>query len=156
MPNVPSSWQWNAIAVILTVLALAWSWQSRRRVSQDECQYVHFRSNTIFYLKATISSEQQFALEHGCQPLRPWKARWPLGLDMLVNASRYASQKQILRFFLDVVDESGVTFEQNLLGARSVDTIDPRNIEAVLSTDFAGMCPASLRCFGLYQGTYFG
>ncbi|KAK2594964.1 hypothetical protein QQS21_007322 [Conoideocrella luteorostrata] len=43
---------------------------------------------------------------------------------------------QILRFFLEVVEESGTTFEQNLLGARGVNTVDPRNIEAILSTNF--------------------
>ena len=34
------------------------------------------------------------------------------------------------------MEESGITFEQNLLGSRAIDTIDPKNIEAVLSTQF--------------------
>jgi len=45
---------------------------------------------------------------------------------------------QILQFFLDVVEESGNTFEQNLLGSRAIDTIEPRNVEAILSTNFNG------------------
>ncbi|KAK3293623.1 cytochrome P450 [Chaetomium fimeti] len=106
-------YQWCAAVVALVSIRSLWKWQERRQ------------------------AEHQFALKHGCQPLRPWSAKWPLGLDLLVKVFRYAREMQILRFFLDVVEESGTTFEQNLLGARSVDTIDPKNIEAVLSTNFS-------------------
>lgn len=57
---------------------------------------------------------------------------------MLVKALQYARSMQILRFFLDVVDANGYTFEQRLLGARGIDTVDPRNVEAVLSANFNG------------------
>ncbi|KAL9070230.1 MAG: hypothetical protein Q9157_005894 [Trypethelium eluteriae] len=43
-----------------------------------------------------------------------------------------------MQLFLDVVEGSGMTFEQSLLGTRGIDTIDPENIEAVLSTQFEG------------------
>jgi len=97
-------------------------------------------------LQETARTERLFAQEHNCLPLKPWKARWPLGLDMLANAFQYSRRKQVLQFFLDVVAESGTTFEQNLLGARGIDTIDPRNIEAILSTNFNGIyrLPATL------------
>ncbi|PHH84806.1 hypothetical protein CDD83_1342 [Cordyceps sp. RAO-2017] len=81
-------------------------------------------------------AERRFAAEHGCRPPRPWSARWPLGLDLLVKAFQHARQMQILAFFLDVVEQSGTTFEQRLLGARGIGTVDPRNIEAILSTNF--------------------
>lgn len=51
---------------------------------------------------------------------------------------------QILQFFVDVVDENGHTFEQLLLGARGIDTVDPRNVEAVLSANFTGTSPNSI------------
>jgi cytochrome P450 len=35
-----------------------------------------------------------------------------------------------------VVEESGTTFEQNLLGSRGIGTIEPENIEAILLTNF--------------------
>lgn len=57
---------------------------------------------------------------------------------MLAKAATHARRKTILQFFLDVVDENGITFEQKLLGARGIDTIDPKNIETVLSTKFSG------------------
>lgn len=57
---------------------------------------------------------------------------------MLLKAFKYESKKHILQFFLEVMDENGHTFEQKLLFARGIDTIDPENIEAVLSSQFEG------------------
>lgn len=102
------------------------------------CWPALYRLFNSYTRKSIITAERQFALEHGCQPLKPWKARWPLGLDILAKAFWYDHKKQILRFFIHVFDESGITSQQLLLGGRSVNTIDPRNIEAVLSTNFAG------------------
>lgn len=81
--------------------------------------------------------ERRFAFEKGCQPLRPWSAKWPCGLDLLLKVFRYAQEEKVLRLFVDVVGESGTTFEQRLLGVKGIDTVDPKNIEAILSTDFA-------------------
>lgn len=44
----------------------------------------------------------------------------------------------ILSFFTSLIEETGVTFEQIILGGRGVGTIDPKNIEAILSTQFDG------------------
>jgi hypothetical protein len=44
----------------------------------------------------------------------------------------------ILHFFDNIVNRTGVTFEQVILGARGVDTLDPENIRAVLDTQFEG------------------
>ena len=55
---------------------------------------------------------------------------------MLLDALRYSKEEKILQFFTHVVEESGTTFEQNLLGGRGVNTVDPKNIEAILSTNF--------------------
>ncbi|KAM5453829.1 hypothetical protein MaudCBS49596_002452 [Microsporum audouinii] len=80
--------------------------------------------------------DEQFAASKGCQPPRRWSAKWPLGVDLLVKAFRYEKRQQILKLFLEEVASSGVTFEQNLLFARGIDTVDPENIEAILSTQF--------------------
>jgi cytochrome P450 len=81
--------------------------------------------------------EKEFAAQHGCKPLRPWSAKWPLGLDLLIKATQYAKKQQIMQLFLAVVEDSGCnTFEQNLLGTRGIDTQDPANLEALLSKQF--------------------
>lgn len=64
--------------------------------------------------------------------------RWPWGLELISKAFRVASEQRLLRLMNDIVKETGTTFEQNLLGARGIDTVDPVNIEAVLSTQFTG------------------
>lgn len=82
--------------------------------------------------------EERISAQKGCQPLKKWSAKWPMGLDLLIKIIRFGKAQQILKFFLEVVDNSGTTFEQSLLGARSIDTVDPENIEAVLSKQFDG------------------
>ncbi|OJJ42352.1 hypothetical protein ASPZODRAFT_2122377 [Penicilliopsis zonata CBS 506.65] len=89
--------------------------------------FIHFYESRI---------DRKFAAAKGCQPPRRWNSKWPLGLDLLLKAFRQERKQRILQFFLDVVAESGHTFEQKLLFARGIDTIEPRNIEAILSTQF--------------------
>ncbi|KAL3429273.1 cytochrome P450 [Aspergillus tetrazonus] len=83
-----------------------------------------------------LQADNQLAAANGCLLPEKWNSTWPLGLDLLVKAFHYDRRQQILKFFLDVVDTSGTTFEQNLLFARGIDTIDPQNIQALLSTQF--------------------
>ena len=65
---------------------------------------------------------------------------WPLGLNHLFRAFRLASKGRILALFVEIVDEMEVsTFEQRLLGSRGINTVDPKNIEAILSSQFQGM-----------------
>ncbi|KAL3254955.1 hypothetical protein ABHI18_008609, partial [Aspergillus niger] len=83
-----------------------------------------------------LRANNKVAAANGCLPPRQWNSTW-LGLDLLVQAFHYDRRQQILKFFLGVVTESGTTFEQNLLFSRGVDTIDPQNIQALLSTQYA-------------------
>lgn len=130
----------RALRIILTIVlsaALAWlllGRSQRRRVSryQSAMGFDQSIANTI------SQAESRFAAEKGCLPPKIWNSRWPFGLDMLVKALKYARTMQILQFFLEVVDDNGTTFVQELLGATGIDTVDPENIEAVLSSNFEG------------------
>ena len=64
------------------------------------------------------------------------RGKWPLSLDLLVEVSKADRANQILRFFVSVLEHAGSTHAQLLLGARAINTIDPENIEAILSTQF--------------------
>ncbi|KAI0399301.1 cytochrome P450 [Xylaria palmicola] len=94
-------------------------------------------------------ADKEFALAKGCRPLRPWNARWPLGLDLFLRALVVAKEGHILKLFLTIIDECGCTFVQHLFGIPGIDTIDPENIEAVLSTNFndydLGLRPMTFR-----------
>lgn len=98
---------------------------------------------SVTHEQERLQIEQRFAAKHGCQPLHPWSAKWPFGLDLLAKAFKYARRMQILQFFIEVLEESGTTFEQNLLGSRAIGTVDPENIEAILSTNFDGNNPTT-------------
>lgn len=103
----------------------------------------HPRSNCHSDLDHSSALPQKLAAslahKHGCLPPKVWNSSWPLGLDMLAKALQYARSMQILQFFMDVVEANGHTFEQRLLGAKGIDTVDPRIVEAVLSSNFSGM-----------------
>jgi hypothetical protein len=58
--------------------------------------------------------EDQYAAQMGCKAPRRWAAKWPQGLDLLLKAGQHARAQTILQFFLDVVDSSGPTHEQQL------------------------------------------
>jgi cytochrome P450 len=62
-----------------------------------------------------------------------------LAIDIIVEAFNADKQGHILDFFLKCVSRTGNTFEQRILGSRGIDTQDPQNIEAILSTQFTGM-----------------
>ena len=63
--------------------------------------------------------------------------RWPLAVDVIAEAIRTDRMGRLLSFFQSLVNETGNTFEQVLLGARGIDTQDPSNLEAILSTQFS-------------------
>lgn len=60
---------------------------------------------------------------------------------MIVKTRKSVARHKTLQLFLELIEESGTTFEQNVLGSRGFATIDPENIEAILSTNFAGTTP---------------
>ena len=48
---------------------------------------------------------------------------------------------QILGFFISMVENTGYTHAQLLFGLHSINTVDPENIEVLLSTHFKGIPP---------------
>lgn len=82
-----------------------------------------------------------YAKQFNCQSLKTLPYKWPLGLDLLWGAYLHAKEGRILHFFSRLISPLPATFEQKLLGISAIDTIDPRNIEAVLGTQSTGMLP---------------
>ena len=70
--------------------------------------------------------------------MKPWAAKWPFGIDILLRALSYDRKDRLLDLFLEIVDGSGYTFEQSALGAWGINTTEPENIKAVLSTNVNG------------------
>lgn len=82
------------------------------------------------------SQEAAFVSQKRCQDPPTLKSSWPLGLDLLFEKFAADRTGTILDYFVSVVERTGNTFEQIILGARGINTVDPKNIEAVLSTQF--------------------
>lgn len=65
-----------------------------------------------------------------------------LSLDLLVKCIKADNAEKNLGFFISVFEDTGYTHAQLLFGLRSIDTVDPENIEVLLSTQFKGMQPS--------------
>ncbi|GME48853.1 cytochrome P450 [Neofusicoccum parvum] len=103
----------------------------------------------MFTQFAFFEDEAAFGATRGCAPSKRLRYAWPLGLDLIVDAFRAAASGRILALFDRLVSRTGTTFEQRLLGISGIDTIDPENIEAVLSSQFKEFG------FGVRRPTFF-
>ncbi|CAG8978256.1 hypothetical protein HYALB_00009153, partial [Hymenoscyphus albidus] len=86
---------------------------------------------------------------HQCTspPQLPYK--YPLAIDRLLEAIRSSEEKRTLSWLQQIFNEVGETFEQVVLGGRSINTVEPENMEAMLSSDFA--CKFVLKRFETYS-----
>ncbi|RDW59257.1 hypothetical protein BP5796_12181 [Coleophoma crateriformis] len=71
----------------------------------------------------------------GLAPTEPTK--WPLGLDMVVRGIRASREQRVMEFVLERFENMGChTWYMNLLGSSNLLTADPKNIQALLATQF--------------------
>ncbi|KAL2832345.1 cytochrome P450 [Aspergillus pseudoustus] len=89
----------------------------------------------LAYQLPKLRSDNKIIVANGCLLPRKWSSARPLGLDLLVRAYQYDGRQQILISSMPLL-KSGTTFEQSLLFNRIIGTVKPRNIEALLSTQF--------------------
>ena len=82
----------------------------------------------------------------GCKPARWRPYRWPLGTDMLWSMIQADKAQVLPDEFVRIANELGVsTWEQSLFGDPSFFTTDPKNIQAVLATQFSDFEIGELR-----------
>ncbi len=68
-----------------------------------------------------------------------YPVKWPLGIDVLKAQYKANSEKRLLAFQQPIIDEAGPNFKLTLLGAMGYTTMDPVNLEALLSSRFEGL-----------------
>ncbi|KAI2464922.1 cytochrome P450 monooxygenase [Annulohypoxylon bovei var. microspora] len=66
----------------------------------------------------------------------PQANRWRFGIDLLVMTLKASDEQRLLEFFLDNFRQLGNTFRQAVGTNTSIFTIEPANIEAMLSSNF--------------------
>jgi cytochrome P450 len=94
---------------------------------------------------------------HGCQsPPRVINQR-PFGVDRMEQIFRANSESRLMELFLFHFRFWGTTLEQIFLGTQAFGTIDPANLEAVLSTNFEdyGMGPRRKVMYPLFGDGIF-
>lgn len=74
--------------------------------------------------------------EHKCQPPPRLLNQRPWGIDRLEQIFRADAESRLMELFLFHFRLWGTTLEQVFLGTQAFGTIEPRNLEAILSTKF--------------------
>lgn len=64
--------------------------------------------------------------------------RWPFGLDVLYAQYNAIVDKRLLAFQQQYLDDLGPNLELQILGSVGYTTLDPENVETILSSRFEG------------------
>jgi len=87
----------------------------------------------------TYQSDKALNLKHGCRPAPRLRNGWPWGIDRLLQIFDADRNSRLMELFLFHFQDVGNTLEQVFLGTPAFGTIEPRNLQAILSTQFSGM-----------------
>ncbi|KAL8819107.1 MAG: hypothetical protein Q9191_007804 [Dirinaria sp. TL-2023a] len=83
--------------------------------------------------------DTEIGKRYGCQPPPQLPNRWPLGIDRLKELWHWNSEGHLLAYLCGLADgyePRNNLFQFMLFGPRVYHTLDPKNVETVLSTDF--------------------
>jgi len=84
-----------------------------------------------------VFNEYQQSRSWNCLPPISYSNRLPLSYDLVQRLDKADKKGIVPSEFEKVVEEAGATtFHTFVLGTRSVFTIDPKNVQAVLATQF--------------------
>jgi hypothetical protein len=73
----------------------------------------------------------------GCEPEPKLPTRLPFGIDYVIRLALWDNDFQLPQFAHELYKECGsTTYEQNFLGSKALVTNDPKNVQAVLATQF--------------------
>lgn len=95
--------------------------------------------------------DQAINAHYGCRPAPRVRNQLPFGLDRLVQIFLAESKSRLMELFLFHFRRTGSTLEQNFLGIKAFGTIDPVNLEAILSTHARGMYACCKLPHGIFQ-----
>ena len=84
-------------------------------------------------------TDAAIADRHGCLPPPLLQNQRPLGVDRLEQIFRANTESRLMELFLFHFRQTGNTLKQVFLLTPAYGTIDPANLEAMLSTNFKGM-----------------
>ena len=83
------------------------------------------------------------AKEHGCLDPPLLENQRPLGVDRLEQIFRASAESRLMELFQFHFRQTGYTLKQVFLLTPAYGTVDPANLEAILSTKFEGEGPGA-------------
>ncbi|KAH8821917.1 cytochrome P450 [Xylogone sp. PMI_703] len=94
----------------------------------------------------TYARDKAFGAAHGCLPMETWiPYKWPLGLDILKKQYDALPDQRLLLFQCQFFDKLGPNMTMRLFGSQGYLTADPKNVEAMLQTNFGDWYMGSRR-----------
>lgn len=108
----------------------------------------------VYYLVSSFISNRHHARKAkklGCLPAYQRPHKYPLAIDLVQEVIQADKNQTVPDYFLGVYKEIGKnTWCQNVLGTMQYVTNDPKNIQAILATQFQDFEIGSLR-----RGNFF-
>lgn len=91
----------------------------------------------VLYSVVTLLLDRRKAKALGCQPVHVLKNRLPLGWDLLQRFKAADAAGTLPEEMANIFRETGHrTFRASMLGSTFVNTVEPKNIQALLATQF--------------------
>jgi hypothetical protein len=86
-----------------------------------------------------MKADQKLGTQYGCLPMEteiPY--RWPFAIDILKRQYDALPSQRLLAFQSQFIDRLGANMLVRILGVEGYMTTDPKNIKAILDTNFEG------------------
>ncbi|QKX63145.1 uncharacterized protein TRUGW13939_10314 [Talaromyces rugulosus] len=94
-------------------------------------------ASLLVYVLSRHSAVRKAQIQKGCHPVRQYPRKDPiLGLDYVIESVRAFRQHRFLATLQHRHKTTGTTFGIRVFRSRGIFTIDPKNIQAILSTRF--------------------
>ncbi|KAL9031244.1 MAG: hypothetical protein Q9196_000712 [Gyalolechia fulgens] len=91
----------------------------------------------ILYRAGKFLETQALARANGCQPPKKFPHADPfLGIDLFLQAGKLFEENRYLLELIKRYAENGRTFQTNLFGTASINTIEPENLRTIYSAKF--------------------
>lgn len=128
-------------ALVAFILHALFKIRRDRKVRYSRCHGLVTGDSQIQTHRLTnnMQANDAIAESHGCLPAPRLQNHRPLGLDRLEQIFRADNESRLMELFQFHFRQTGSTLEQVFLGTSAFGTIEPANLEALLSTNFKGL-----------------
>jgi cytochrome P450 len=96
-----------------------------------------FIAHLVYTKTVEILIARRFARTRGCRKLKSAPQKDPfLGIDIFLETRIAVKEKKFLEYLVDRFTHVGPTFASNIMGDDLIFTNEPKNIQAMLATNF--------------------